>query len=295
MERHQPGRLVDLRIVGLLLLGAAVLGCGQPSGEQTAASRPARSSSSSAGRPSTKPEGQTSEYAPPITRQESATPAEKPAEKPAESPVPEQPAALPAAQPAAEPAPAAEAPAKPAVAQAPAAVPEFGQAEPLDLIMPPVLMTDSEAKTCRVKVGDELPDARLTELGDGEKELRSLFGKRLTVVVFWRATHPYAVEELGDLQRLVVGRFKDQDVSVVGVDVKDQPEVVKETVAAKKVEFPNLLDAAGTAYAQVATEFMPRTYLVDAKGKILWFDMEYSRSTRRDLLRAIRATLSVNE
>lgn len=291
MERHQPGRLVDLRIVGPILLGAAVLGCGQPSGEQTAASRPARSSSSSAGRPSTKSEGQTSEYAPPITRQESATPAEKPAEKPAESPVPEQPAALPAAQPA----PAAEAPAKPAVAQAPAAVPEFGQAEPLDLIMPPVLMTDSEAKTCRVKVGDELPDARLTELGDGEKELRSLFGKRLTVVVFWRATHPYAVEELGDLQRLVVGRFKDQDVSVVGVDVKDQPEVVKETVAAKKVEFPNLLDAAGTAYAQVATEFMPRTYLVDAKGKILWFDMEYSRSTRRDLLRAIRATLSVNE
>ncbi len=37
---------------------------------------------------------------------------------------------------------------------------------------------------------------------------------------------------------------------------------------------------------------MPRTYLVDSQGKILWFDMEYSRSTRRDLRDAIRVVLN---
>jgi hypothetical protein len=34
---------------------------------------------------------------------------------------------------------------------------------------------------------------------------------------------------------------------------------------------------------------MPRTYLLDPTGKILWFDVEYSRSTRRDLSEALDA------
>lgn len=298
MERHHPGRPVVVRFVSLLALAVWAAGCGGPSAEKPTASRSSR--------PSATAGGKKSEYAPPITKQEPAVPAEKPAEKGApETAAASSPAAEPAAQPAqsgeanakpaATPTQPESAPEKPAEAAPAPAVPAFGQAEPLDLIMPQVLMTVSESKTCLVKVGDVLPDVRLPELGDGEVALNSLYGKRLTVVVFWRATHPYAVEELGDLQRLVASRFADQQVKVVGIDVKDQPEVVKETVAAKKIEFPNLLDAAGTAYAQVATEYMPRTYLVDAGGKILWFDMEYSRSTRRDLLRAIRATLAANE
>ena len=49
-----------------------------------------------------------------------------------------------------------------------------------------------------------------------------------------------------------------------------------------------LLDSEGEALAKVATRRLPRTYLLDKKGKILWFDMEYSASTRRDLRDAIR-------
>jgi hypothetical protein len=36
---------------------------------------------------------------------------------------------------------------------------------------------------------------------------------------------------------------------------------------------------------------LPRTYLLDSSGKILWFDLEYSRSTRRELNQAIRYVL----
>jgi hypothetical protein len=35
--------------------------------------------------------------------------------------------------------------------------------------------------------------------------------------------------------------------------------------------------------------------LIDAAGKILWFDIEYSRTTRRDLVGAIQATLRTSE
>jgi hypothetical protein len=52
-----------------------------------------------------------------------------------------------------------------------------------------------------------------------------------------------------------------------------------------------LLDAEGRAFAEVGSEKLPRTYLVDAQGKILWFDIEYSLSTRRELHQALRAVV----
>ena len=36
---------------------------------------------------------------------------------------------------------------------------------------------------------------------------------------------------------------------------------------------------------------LPRVFLVDDRGKILWFDVEYSRTTRQELLQAIQVTL----
>ena len=51
------------------------------------------------------------------------------------------------------------------------------------------------------------------------------------------------------------------------------------------------MDPQGKALAQVATRYLPRTYLVDSEGKIVWFDMEYSPSTRRHLLQAIEYSM----
>jgi hypothetical protein len=52
-----------------------------------------------------------------------------------------------------------------------------------------------------------------------------------------------------------------------------------------------LSDKDGAAHKQVATSKLPRSYLLDPSGKILWFDLEYSPTTRRDLAQAIRFTL----
>ena len=52
-------------------------------------------------------------------------------------------------------------------------------------------------------------------------------------------------------------------------------------------EFPLLLDADGAGLGRVATEKLPRIYLLDPSGSILWFDIEYSESTRRELKNAI--------
>ena len=67
---------------------------------------------------------------------------------------------------------------------------------------------------------------------------------------------------------------------------------VQEQVAKVGATFPVLLDPKGAYFAQLAKDRrMPRTYLIDANGRILWFDVEYSRFTRRDLVQSIRVAL----
>jgi hypothetical protein len=81
-------------------------------------------------------------------------------------------------------------------------------------------------------------------------------------------------------------------VHVVAIDELDKPEQVRLTVQKLRVKYPVLLDADGQALAKLATRKLPRTYLLDAAGKIVWLDIEYSRSTWRDLRQSIQFLLS---
>ena len=49
----------------------------------------------------------------------------------------------------------------------------------------------------------------------------------------------------------------------------------------------SLVDSNSKLFGQVAKSHVPRTYVLDKDGKILWFDLEYSQSTRRSLTNAL--------
>jgi hypothetical protein len=55
---------------------------------------------------------------------------------------------------------------------------------------------------------------------------------------------------------------------------------------------PCLLDTKGGLFARIASDGKtPRVYLLDAKGKILWFDVGFARPAREELLRRIQTLL----
>jgi len=53
--------------------------------------------------------------------------------------------------------------------------------------------------------------------------------------------------------------------------------------ATRRTSFAQLLDTSGSALAQVGSVALPRLYVLDPAGQIVWFDIEYSESTRREL------------
>jgi peroxiredoxin len=156
---------------------------------------------------------------------------------------------------------------------------------------PEVNLPAALAKTCLVKVGDSMPDAELTNLEGKGVALRSSLGKKLTVVLFWQSENMYSTQALGRLEEDVAKPFAEKGVRAIGVSVKDSPEAARKAIEEAGAKYVNLLDPKGVHFAKVATEKIPRVYLLDAAGKILWFDTEYSSSTQRDLERAIKDKL----
>jgi thiol-disulfide isomerase/thioredoxin len=169
-------------------------------------------------------------------------------------------------------------------------IPDF---EPhVELVIPTVTLTDYFAATCRVKQGDRLPQwEALPDLNGRMHAFDDVRSERLTVVLFWSANRPFAVEALADLGPQVAGRYASDGVAVVAINPQDAPSAVEPIAKQIKGDFPLLVDEGGTYLSQIATGILPRLYLVDAQGKILWFDADYGRTTRRHLDQAIQAAL----
>jgi len=145
--------------------------------------------------------------------------------------------------------------------------------------------------TCVVKVGDRMPDGELLDLDGKPHPIASLRGKKLTVLFFWTIDNPYSVGEVEDLSDDVAKAYAGRGLKVVGIHHGGTPDAVRRKVKELEVDFPVLMDPKNEYFGKVAKEKLLRTYLLDAAGKILWFDVEYSRSTRRELLQAIDVAL----
>jgi peroxiredoxin len=157
-------------------------------------------------------------------------------------------------------------------------------AEPAGI--PPVLFTSEHSAMCRVRVGDQLPAISLPKLSGGQGDLASLQGKKATVVLFWQNDPWMSQTALKDLSHDVA---PSDDVSIVGIVVKEANADFDAALKESGAKFPQLVDNDGKAFNQVGMLKIPRVYVLDGAGKIVWFDIEYSQSTRRELRQTLEA------
>jgi cytochrome c biogenesis protein CcmG/thiol:disulfide interchange protein DsbE len=150
--------------------------------------------------------------------------------------------------------------------------------------VPSVALSMQEDAFCKLKVGQKMPAIELPKLDGGSNaKLFSLLGKKATVVIFWKGDNRMTSEELTDLGPDVIERFGKQGVEVVGIAVEAKSDSAKEAVNKVGAKFTILIDADGKAFTQVGKEKLPRTFVLDADGKIVWFDISYTLATRREL------------
>jgi peroxiredoxin len=190
------------------------------------------------------------------------------------------------------------APEQPRVAEpmAPRVVPQVAQQNLYSggqppLGMPKIALSEQHARACPIKLGQVFPSVMLNDQAGQPQELKKFHGK-YTLVVIWSASEPSSVEELGDLEAYAYQPYKNVGLNVVAVHTM-AGKTKQPTEALQKYQptFTILHDPTGELWAKVGKESLPRTFLLDGEGGVLWFDIEYSRTTRRQLQQALQAVM----
>jgi hypothetical protein len=155
--------------------------------------------------------------------------------------------------------------------------------------IPAVVLSEQHQELCVVKVGDAFPTLALTTLDGAEQPLPDMYGKRATVILFWHGNGWSTRAALRDLGPDIAEPLQKQGVTVISIAVNQPADATQAALEMSESKLTTLLDPEGKAFAQVGSEILPRVYLIDAAGKIVWFDLGYSHSTRRELKQAVEA------
>lgn len=125
-----------------------------------------------------------------------------------------------------------------------------------------VLSTEHQAMT-RAAVGGAFPAI------EGVAEAR---GPKATVVAVPGGLEWMDAMLTGDLRDDFAPKYGDQGVSFVALDGTEMGDGVK------------TIDAGATKLAELLGKGRgPRVYVLDSGGKVVWFDLEYTLSTHREL------------
>lgn len=152
--------------------------------------------------------------------------------------------------------------------------------------IPTVVLSTLHQEMCRVGVGDALPPLALNLPSGDPANLAELAGARATVVAFYQDDGWMTKQLRADLARDIARPYEGRRVRVVAIHVGG--------AADQDAPYPELADPEGEAFAKVGSGRLPRVYVLGPAqdgqpGEIVWFDIEYSRSTRRELHQTLQA------
>jgi len=145
-------------------------------------------------------------------------------------------------------------------------------------------------ETALTKVGQPAPDFSVQTLDGGTFNLAAHRGQ--VVLVNWFATWcGPCKQEMPYLQKEVWERFRGADFAMVSVAREETLQVVQPFVAKYKVTWPFALDPERKAYAQYAEAFIPRNYVIDRQGKILFQSQGFERPEFDEMIAIIAKEL----
>lgn len=116
----------------------------------------------------------------------------------------------------------------------------------------------------KVDSGEPAIDFTLEDLDGNEISLSDFEGK-IVLLNFWATWCGFCDLEMPDLEKLAT---VNEDLVVLGVNVGEDKELVKEYVDQKKITFPVVLDATTDIASDYLVTGLPTSYFIDEDGII---------------------------
>lgn len=150
---------------------------------------------------------------------------------------------------------------------------------------------DDIESTTLIHAGDVAPDFTVEALKGGRVTLSELRGK-VVLVSFWATWCPPCRQELSHMQEGVIDRFAGSDLVVLPISRGEKRETVARFIDKTGYTFPVYLDANQEAYHKYATNYIPRSVVVDRKGKVAYVAVGYDEQVAREIDAAITKALA---
>lgn len=145
-------------------------------------------------------------------------------------------------------------------------------------------------KTTLVKRGMTAPDFTV-EMLDGSKITLSELKGNVVLVNFWATWCPPCREELTHMQAEIVDRFAGQPFRLLAVSRGEKRGTVEKFIADQGYKFPVALDPGQDVFHKFASNYIPRNFLIDAEGKVVFVGVGYDEEEFGHLKAAIEETL----
>ena len=149
--------------------------------------------------------------------------------------------------------------------------------------------TDAESTTL-VKSGDTAPDFTVEMVDGSSVTLGDLKGK-VVLLNFWATWCPPCRQELTRVQTDIIDRFAGKEFVFLPVSRGEKREAVEAFREKTGYAFPMGLDPARTVYDRYASNYIPRNFVIDRKGKVVLATVGYDEHEFEELIRTIEKTL----
>ena len=148
---------------------------------------------------------------------------------------------------------------------------------------------DDLAETTLINAGDIAPDFTV-EMLDGSKVTLSALQGKPTLLIFWATWCPPCRLELSKLQEHIIDRYGDK-INVLPISRGEERAKVKEYISKMGYTFAVGLDGDQSIYRKYATNYIPRCFVIDAKGKVLYSGVGYDEAIAKEVEQNIEKAL----
>ena len=148
---------------------------------------------------------------------------------------------------------------------------------------------DDLAETTLINAGDIAPDFTV-EMLDGSKVTLSELQGKPTLLIFWATWCPPCRLELSKLQEHIIDRYGDK-INVLPISRGEERAKVEEYISKMGYTFAVGLDGDQSIYRKYATNYIPRCFVIDAKGKVLYSGVGYDEAIAKEVEQNIEKAL----